>query len=261
MPLQPTDLATLAQQLLDHGPVRTLPTTKRLRIQLGGAFVADTTRGLYVWEHPHYPTYYVPLASLAPSSHTTLQTLHAGRAALLRLAAGPRSTDRVLAFAADLPDKLKPLSGMVRVEFAAVDAWFEEDAPVFVHPKDPFKRVDIVLSTRPVRVRVGGNEVAVAASAQHLFETGLPTRYYLPPTAVDPAVLRKSETRTRCPYKGEAEYYDVVVGEEVFKDVVWYYTTPTHESAAVAGLLCFYNEKVDIELDGEMLERPKTHFA
>lgn len=95
----------------------------------------------------------------------------------------------------------------------------------------------------------------------HLLETGLPTRYYVPPTSVDPAILRETETKTRCPYKGEAEYYSVVLDGKEYKDIVWYYRTPTHESGAIAGLLCFYNEKVDIWLDGHKLERPKTPFS
>ena len=112
-----------------------------------------------------------------------------------------------------------------------------------------------------------GVEVASApGGAQHLHETGLPVRYYLPATAVDAGRLRASATTTECPYKGVANYYSLVVGagtaeERTLRDVVWYYRNPTHESARVAGLLCFYNEKVDIELDGTMLERPKTIFS
>jgi uncharacterized protein (DUF427 family) len=79
-----------------------------------------------------------------------------------------------------------------------------------------------------------------------LYETGLRTRYYIPLTAIHNEVLRPSETTTQCPYKGEAEYYDVVVGGEVHKDIVWYYTRPTVECTSIAGLCCFYNEKVDM---------------
>lgn len=261
-PFQPTDLAGLARGLLQDGPHRTLPTPKRLRILLNGQYIADTTRGVYVWEHPYYPYYYVPLSSIPASHRTVLERLHDGAASILRITVGSRATDRVLAFSDTLSgDKLQPLQGMARVEFGAADAWFEEDTRVDVHPKDPFKRIDIVHSTRPLRVAVGGHTVAEAASAQHLFETGLPPRYYLPPTSVDQSVLRPSATVTRCPYKGEAEYYDVVVGGETYKDIVWFYRHPTLESAPIVGHLCFYNEKVDIELDGEKLERPTTHFA
>jgi len=145
-----------------------------------------------------------------------------------------------------------------------VDRWFEEDAPIYVHPKDPFKRIDILPSTRRVEVfdRKGGKRLADAPSSMHLYETGLPVRYYLPMTAVDVSLLRRSETKTKCPYKGEAEYYSVEipsgggVGESVvLKDVVWSYTTPTLESAKIEGLLCFYSEKVEIKVDGQWLPK------
>lgn len=103
--------------------------------------------------------------------------------------------------------------------------------------------------------------MAKSTHSAHLLETSLPTRYYLPLTSVDQSVLRKSDLITQCPYKGDAEYYHVVVDGQEWKDLVWYYRLPTHESAHIAGLVCFYNEKVDIILDGELLERPKTHFA
>jgi uncharacterized protein (DUF427 family) len=100
----------------------------------------------------------------------------------------------------------------------------------------------------------------------HLVEPMLPVRYYLPPTAVDPSILRPSSTRSLCPYKGEAEYYDIVLREEgekevVYRDLVWWYRYPTVECGAIAGMLCFYNEKVDVWLDGEECGRPKTKFA
>lgn len=144
---------------------------------------------------------------------------------------------------------------------ATIDKWLEEDAPIFVHPKDPFKRVDILPSQRTIEVRVMGKTIAQASTAMHLFETGLPARYYLPLAAVDQSVLRSSDTVTKCAYKGEAEYYHVVIDGQEARDIVWYYRLPTHECAAIAGLVCFYNEKVDILLDGNLLEHPKTPFS
>jgi len=101
----------------------------------------------------------------------------------------------------------------------------------------------------------------------HLYETSLPTRYYIPFTTIDPTVLRPSELRTKCPYKGEAEYYDVVLrdkdgNEEVKKNLVWYYRAPLVECAAVAWMACFYNEKVRLEVGGvvEVLDG-KSPFA
>ena len=146
-----------------------------------------------------------------------------------------------------------------------VDRWFEEDTPIFIHPKDPFKRIDIVASDRAVKVEIDGHKVAEAVTAMHLYETLLPVRYYLPLTSIDPAILTSSKTRSQCPYKGEAEYYNVNVGGKEHKDIVWFYNRPIVECAAVTGLCCFYNEKVDISIQSggkwEKLERPKTHFA
>jgi uncharacterized protein (DUF427 family) len=130
-----------------------------------------------------------------------------------------------------------------------------------VHPKDPFKRIDILPSSRPIEVRVAGKTVAKASSSIHLLETGLPTRYYLPLTAVDQTVIRKSDLITKCPYKGDAGYYTLLIDGQEMKNLIWYYRLTTQECSAIAGLVCFYNEKVDIILDGEILPRPTTFFS
>lgn len=154
---------------------------------------------------------------------------------------------------------------LTTADTSAKDQWLEEDTPIFVHPKDPFKRVDILASTRPIKVAIAGRTVAEASASMHLYETGLPVRFYMPLMSIDTSVLRPSQTRTQCPYKGEAEYYSVVIDGKEYKDIVWFYTRPTIECAGVAGMCCFYNEKVDISIQGhgawEELERPKTHFG
>ena len=152
-------------------------------------------------------------------------------------------------------------AGMVKIDFGTMDQWFEEETPIYVHPKDPFKRVDILQSVRDIRVSVDGHQLAHTQSSMHLYETGLPVRYYIPLTSVDASVLKPSETRTKCPYKGEAQYWSVEVGGKLHEDLFWYYVNPTIESSRVQGLLCPYSERVDIDLDGFRLERPKTHFG
>ena len=116
------------------------------------------------------------------------------------------------------------------MEFAAFDEWFEEDEPVYVHPRDPYTRVDALPSSRHVRVEVGGVEVANSHRPVILFETGLPARYYLPMTDVRLDLLRPTDLRTSCPYKGTAEYWSVVLGDEVHENVVWGYRTPLPET-------------------------------
>lgn len=144
-----------------------------------------------------------------------------------------------------------------------------------MHPKDPFKRVDLLPSTRHIRVTVPdpaspSQDITLAESgyAIHLFETMLPTRFYLPQTAMNQSLVTPSEHKTSCPYKGVAEYYNIVLPKSnereephEFKNIVWYYRSPIVECATLVGLVCFYNEKCDIWIDGEKQERPKTHFA
>ncbi|SFO14854.1 MULTISPECIES: DUF427 domain-containing protein [Actinomadura] len=229
---------------------------KRVRAYLGGHLVADTTRPSLVWEIPYYPTYYFPEADV--------------RAELVEDGPGKRSPSRGDATAytvkvngAEAPGgalRHTELPGLVRLDWDAMDAWFEEDEEVFVHPRDPHTRVDVLASSRHVRVEVDGVTVAESSSPRLLFETGLPVRYYLPKPHVRMDLLEHTETVTHCPYKGTAEYWSVHAGDGIQKDLAWSYPTPLDESRKVAGLICFYNEKVDIFVDGVLQERPKTKF-
>ncbi|MFZ0668363.1 MAG: DUF427 domain-containing protein [Acidimicrobiales bacterium] len=142
-----------------------------------------------------------------------------------------------------------------------MDEWFEEDEPVYTHPRDPYTRVDIVGSSRHIRVVVGGETVADSHQPRALFETGLPTRWYLPLTDILMDLLSPSDTITHCPYKGAATYWDVEVGGKIFEDIVWCYRAPLPESQKIAGFASFYNEKVDIYIDGELEPRPHTKFS
>ncbi|TDZ22101.1 hypothetical protein Cob_v004833 [Colletotrichum orbiculare MAFF 240422] len=263
------NLPELAQYLLKNGPRKTRPTFRRVRIILNHTYIVDTTKAVHVWEHDGYPQYYIPTSELRNCNWKDKQNIHAENdgasspASVVEVTVATHDglqefkTDRALRFSDD-EKAAGVLSGLIRLEFGSMDQWLEEEVPIHVHPKDPFKRIDILPSSRSVEVRVAGKTVAKTDHAVHLLETGLPTRYYLPLSAVDQSVLRKSEFTSQCPYKGDAEYYHVVVDGQEHRDLVWYYRLPTHESAAIAELLCFYNEKVDIILDGELLERPKT---
>jgi uncharacterized protein (DUF427 family) len=132
------------------------------------------------------------------------------------------------------------------------DSWFAEDEKLLgTHPKDPYKRIECLASSRPVRIQVDGTVVAESDNNVFLHETGLRTRYYLSPTSiVDWKALTPSDTSTFCPYKGQASYYHLKVGGKEIKDAIWYYTYPTAESAMIQNRLCFYNEKVDVFVDG-----------
>ena len=142
------------------------------------------------------------------------------------------------------------LGSMVRFDWETADAWFEEDEEVFVHPRSPYVRVDVLDSSRRVRVEIDGVTVAESTHAKLLFETGLPTRYYLPKVDVRFDLLEPTDLATSCPYKGTARYWSVVVDGERHENVVWGYDAPLAESIGVAGLVCFYNEQVDLFVDG-----------
>jgi uncharacterized protein (DUF427 family) len=149
----------------------------------------------------------------------------------------------------------------VRFEWAALDAWFEEDERVFVHPRNPYVRVDALRSTRTVRVELEGFVLGESSAPIMVFETGLPTRYYLNRTEINFQHLVPTETVTECPYKGTTSaYWSVRTGEYVHRDLAWSYDFPTRQLLPIAGLVAFYNEKVDIFVDGRGLERPTTHF-
>lgn len=186
------------------------PSPRRVRGVAGGETIFDTTRALYVWEKPYYPQYAIPREDV-----TRLDGL----------------AHRVLD------------SGHVRFDWDALDAWYEEDEEIFVHPRNPYARVDALRSTRTVRVELDGLLLAESSSPVLLFETGLPTRYYLDKTAVDFTHLVPSDTVTACPYKGRTTGY-WSCGDHA--DIAWLYDFPLAAVAPIAGLIAFYNERVEL---------------
>jgi uncharacterized protein (DUF427 family) len=157
------------------------------------------------------------------------------------------------------PPPLEPLAGLITFSWRDL-TWFEEDEELMAHARDPHKRVDVVPSSRHVRVELDGQVLAESSRPLVLFETSLPPRYYLPAEDVV-ADLVPSETETICPYKGVARYWSVPVGDRVVEDVVWSYPTPIPENPRIAGRLCFLNEKVDLVVDGERQVRPVTPWS
>jgi uncharacterized protein (DUF427 family) len=245
-----------------RGRVRVEPSQKRVRVYLAGDLVADTIRPLLVWEIPYYPAYYVPAADVRAKLVSTGRTERSpsrGEAEILDVV-----TDRGTAAGAArrYPDSpIEALRDAVRLDFAAMDEWLEEDEPIYVHPRSPYSRVDILASSRHVRVEIDGVTVAESRSPRILFETGLPPRYYLPLPDVRMDLLVPSDTHTSCPYKGTAGYWSVEVNGKRYEDHVWIYRTPLPESQKIAGLACFYNEKVDLYVDGVAQGRPRTPFS
>ncbi|KAL9945865.1 hypothetical protein ACHAQF_001919 [Verticillium nonalfalfae] len=235
---QGCDLHQLGLYLLVHGFLRTEPATRRIRVVHHGSTIADSRRGLLAWEHAAYPQYYIPEDDLM-----NIRSSNVGPV----VASDGVATGQVFSFNV--------------IEVQGVDLlredhqWLEEDTPIYVHPKNPDLRVELLHSGRKIRIEYDGRLLAESPYSVHLLESRLPTRYYIPYTAVvqGSAQLLKSDTVTECPYKGIASYYNVRLNHETtLEDLVWYYRHPTIECAAIAGMLCFYNEKVKIYIDGEL---------
>jgi uncharacterized protein (DUF427 family) len=247
---------------LNRGRVRIEDGKKRIRVYLGGEMIADSTNVKLVWEKPYYPVYYFPendvrMELLSPTGDTT-RSPSRGIGELFDVKSARRVAEKAAYRYPDSPlEELRPL---IAFEWDAMDGWFEEDEEVFVHARDPHTRVDILASSRHVEVVVGSVKVADSHHPRLLFETGLPIRYYLPKTDVRMDLLTHTDTITHCPYKGAAEYWSVTIDGELCEDLVWSYRAPVHESAKIAGLVSFYNEKVDIYVDGVLQSRPVTKF-
>jgi uncharacterized protein (DUF427 family) len=246
-----------------RGRVRVEAAPKRVRIMLGGLVVADTTEAVYVWENPSYPQYYIPLADVRPGAlketATTSRSPSRGTARHFSVQGGDRVADDAAWCYADSP--IEALRDRVRFDWGAMEGWFEEDEEVFVHPRNPYTRVDILRASRPVRIEVAGVVVAETTHPTFLFETGLPRRTYVPKLDVRMDLLDPTDRSTMCPYKGTARYWSVRAGGEVHADLAWSYDAPFRESAPIAGLVAFYDEKVDVFVDGALQPRPKTHFS
>ncbi|WNV88885.1 DUF427 domain-containing protein [Umezawaea sp. Da 62-37] len=233
------------------------PVPRRIRALLAGEVVLDTTRALHVWEHRFYPQYYVPRADVRPD--VLVDEHHERRTSrgLARVHGVRAAGEHRVGAALHHPD----FHDAVRFDWAAADQWFEEDEQVFVHPRSPYVRVDALRSSRAVRIEVDGVVVAESSAPVMVFETGLPTRYYLSRTDVDFRVLTRTATVTACPYKGTTtDYWSVTTPAGTHQDLAWSYSFPTKELLPIAGLVAFYNEEVDVVLDGVRQERPVTHF-
>jgi uncharacterized protein (DUF427 family) len=144
----------------------------------------------------------------------------------------------------------------LHVDFKALDEWLEEDRVQLGHPPDPYHRIDVRPTSRRIRISIAGQVVADTTRAQALFETGLPVRWYIPAEDVT-TELQPSDHRTTCAYKGHATHFDVADEDAI----AWTYRDPLHDGLPVKDLVAFYNERVDVEVDGEPEERPVTQWS
>jgi uncharacterized protein (DUF427 family) len=247
--------------------VRFEPTGKRVRVYFGGVPVADSTHVRMLFETAHLPVYYFPLEDLrmdllVPTDHHT-HCPYKGEASYYSVKVGDKVAENaVWRYPEPLAEAPQELATLVAFYWNKMDAWFEEDDEVYVHPRDPYKRIDVLQSSRHVQVHVAGELVADTHRPRLLFETNLPTRYYIPKVDVRLDLLEDSDATTRCPYKGVASYYSVRVGDQEAKDIAWYYALPIPECPKIENMICFFNEKVDaIYVDGELQPKPKTPWS
>src|SRR6516162_7819130 len=250
------------EQTMTRGRVRVEHGRKRVRAYLRGELAADTTSPLLVWEVPYYPAYYIPAGDIRAELVSTGATDHSpsrGDAEIFDLRTPTHTAPSAARRYHSSP--IEELCQAVRLDWDAMDEWLEEDEPVYTHPRDPYTRVDILASSRHVRVDIDGVTAAESTQPRILFETGLPPRYYLPLAGVRLDLLRPSATQSHCPYNGTASYWSLNAGAGLHQDLVWIDRSPLAESQKIAGLACFYNEKVDLYLDGVLQQRPHTKFS
>lgn len=239
---------------------RTRTNPKWIRGSVAGHTIIDTRDALFVWEHEYYPQWYVPVGDVAGQlvpNGATFDSAGRGFGVRVDLHIG----DHVINDVGWQHPDIAELADRVRFEWDAIDAWYEENTEVFVHPRSPEVRIDALPSSRHVRVLIDDVVLADSVRPTILFEATLPSRYYLPQADVRMDLLTPTDTTSACPYKGFAYYWSVRLPDAVHADVAWGYRTPLPESEAVAGLICFYNEQVDIEVDGVRLEQPVTKFS
>jgi uncharacterized protein (DUF427 family) len=279
-------MSTVMHDLLGggFGQLRHEPTAKRIRAVLGGGTVVDTTQALLVWEPRRIvASYAVPVgdvtAELVPTGTVLADAtdtigirmpelageplldpsipfaVHSAGGRAVDIRAGQHDRPAAGFLPAD-PD----LAGYVVLDFGAFDAWYEEDELNVAHPRDPFHRVDVLPSSRQVRLELDGQVLAQSSRPTMLFETALPTRYYLPREDIR-AELSPSGTRTYCAYKGQASYWSATVGGRVLPDIAWTYEQPLHDAAPVRGLIALFNERLDVLVDGQRVKRPITPWS
>ncbi len=240
------------------------PSPRWVRVKFGGEIIADSKRVLFLQQFGpgQLPTYYFPqedvrMDLLEPSTNeqssdiATYWTVKAGR---------QMAKDAAWMLLNPSPERAA-LQGFITFKWDAMEAWYEEEEEIFVHARTPYHRVDVLASSRHIRVEIAGETVAETRRPHLLFETYLPTRYYLPQEDVRMDLLEPTQLKTQCPYKGVAKYWSVKTGDYVAKNIVWSYVEPIPECYKIKNLLCFFNEKVDLYVDGILQKQPQTPWS
>jgi uncharacterized protein (DUF427 family) len=265
-PLSRSPSGQLNIDLGTNGPIFYLqPLEYRIRAVFEKEVVVDTLRPFLLHESDRLPVYHfapedVRRELLEPDGEPA-EDEHKGTIERWRLRVGERVAPRAAWSYAKPPESAPFLRDLVGLGWNSLDEWFCEDEQLFGHPRDPFSRIDVYRTTRHVCVSLDGVVLADTRQALVLHETGLPPRYYIPSEDVRTDLLEPSSLRTRCAYKGSASYWSARVADRVVDDLVWSYPEPQHDAERVRDLLCFFNERVDLDVEGERVERPKTQWS
>jgi uncharacterized protein (DUF427 family) len=242
-----------------HAPEHVLyveGTPRRVRVLLGGETVADSLDVRLLHPPERTPTYLFPREHVRMELFGLTNGRHAadpatGEATFWTVRVGDREAKDAAYSYEHPPEPAAEIAGMVAFDWDSMDGVFEEDEEVFVHPRDPYTRIDVLRSSRRVRVSIGSTVVADSTRSRMLIESGLPVRYYLPREDVRVELLAPSYTTTRCPYKGVAHYWSLRDGERFERDIVWTYPQPFHDAEAVRDLLCFVDERVELDVTND----------
>ncbi|MFL5781429.1 MAG: DUF427 domain-containing protein [Thermoleophilaceae bacterium] len=238
---------------------------RRIRATFAGETVVDSRHAKLLHEQRHLPILYFPEAEvrtdlLEPTEHRT-RCPWKGEARHWSLVVGGRVSENA-AWSYPEPIETAPwLAGHFAFYWDRVDGWLEEDEELIGHVRDPYHRVDVLDSSRQVRVELDGELLADTGRARVLYEAGLPPRWYIPREDVRAEVLTESDTRSVCAYKGVASYHSVSTPAGVADDLVWFYPDPREDARRVRDYLCFFNERVDLYVDGELQERPESPWS
>jgi uncharacterized protein (DUF427 family) len=249
-----------------EGQFRWEDSQRRVRVIFAGQTIADSTRVMRLQEYGRVPVYYFPLDDVRPevleaSDHHTHSPLK-GEASYWRIRVGDRVAEHAAWSYLSPPLGGPHVKGYVAFYWHLMDAWYEEEEQVYAHARDPYVRVEMLYSSRHVRVVLGGQTIAETHCPRLVLETSLPVRYYLPEQDVRMEWLQGSSTTTRCPYKGRAAYWSARVGASVFRDIMWSYRDPLPACSPIAGLLCFLHERVDaLYVDDELVPKPITPWS
>ena len=241
------------------------PTARHIRAELNGEIVANSKNAMLLRESGYEIYYFFPIADvrmdLLKTSDFSKESHVKGSTKHWDVKVGDRIAEHAAFTYVDVVDDRPDFSGYIAFEWKAMDHWYEEAEEIIVHPRDPYHRVDTIKSDRHIKVVIDGEVIAETRQPYLLFETHLPTRYYIPVEDVNFDYLEPTQLHTSCPYKGEASYWNVTVNGTIHENVVWGYLDPLPEIPKIKDTVSFYNEKVDIYVDGELEARPRTVFA